>query len=498
MRRKPWHGTVAALLLFSAAEVFAGGGLWTAEGTPPYLWNDPLNWEHGLPTAEDTCYITSNWAYPDKGPLIEEGIDAVCGILILGWDPFTPVPGETATLTITGGSFYLREAWLGKDDGNDGNEGPGILDISGGIFAVSEHLIVGQGSTGLIHQTGGEVSAWRLVLDWDSNSPGLYHLYGGTLTVTDEPAPLHLRPGAHIDIEEGVMILAGDHVAMIEGAVNGGVITGYGGTEPVLYDYDVTNPGQTTVYVVPPAGSPFLVTSIDRSAPDAVRITWEPQSPAVYRVEAADGPGGLWGEIAGPLGVEEYEDAVAGLGRRFYRVLWEKDATLVLFEDDFESGPGDWTTSGLESDNWELGVPVPYVDGGVTNGPPAAAGGTNVWASGLGEAYGFGDAAGSDVATLSSPVIDLTGVTAATLSFDSWVETEQNFDLVRLDVYDADSSTVLGSVYQKTGRFPEWSAESLSLTAYTGKRIQLRFVVNADDVLSYYGWAIDNVTVTSP
>ncbi len=249
---------------------------------------------------------------------------------------------------------------------------------------------------------------------------------------------------------------------------------------------------------IPPAPAAPAFVSIDRTGPGSVRLAWESRDPPVYTVESADNPEGPWSHLAGPLNDAEYEDAAAAGPGRFYRVSWDENAATILFEDDFESGPGDWSPGTEPTDNWELGVPVPYEEGGTTNGPSAAVSGSHVWATGLGEPYATGDPAGSVVASLRSPVIDLTGVTEATLSFQSWIEVEENFDFARLEIVDADTEENLGRALDRTGESIPWYEEIVDLAPYAGRRIRLVFDVSSDDLIPVYGWAVDDVLVTSP
>ncbi len=253
-----------------ASPALAGGGLWVAGGTSPYLWDDPANWEFGVPQEDffggaDPVYITFAGAGETNGPIIEDGIAAVAGTTILGWsDNWVNNAGDTVTMTMTGGTLSTTsDFWIGKNDPVGGVynplTGPGILDISGGDLSLGPngHLVVGQAAAGTINQTGGSMTAWRLVLDWygdDASPPGgsvpsTYNLHGGVLEVTDDLAPIHLRQQALIDIANGgIMKLAGDHQAEVLGGIASDQITAYGGSGAVLYDFDVTNPGLTTVW----------------------------------------------------------------------------------------------------------------------------------------------------------------------------------------------------------------------------------------------------------
>ncbi len=243
----------------------------------------------------------------------------------------------------------------------------------------------------------------------------------------------------------------------------------------------------------------FRLLSIDRSGPDGIRLAWDPQAPASYFVEWAPAPDGPWTPLAGPLDMEEYVDGGVADARRFYRVEWQEELPpQTILANDFEDGPGEWSPSGLETDNWEWGVPEPYVADGETNGPPAAASGTNVWATGLNTPYSLGGFGGDEVAALLSPLLDLRGFSQITLTFQSWVDVENTFDFARLEVRDADSGALLGTIFDHTGPDPVWRQLEFDLSPYAGMQIRLRFVIVSDDVISYYGWAIDDLIVESP
>ncbi len=252
-------------------------------------------------------------------------------------------------------------------------------------------------------------------------------------------------------------------------------------------------------FTLPEETATLRITGIERTGADTVRLTWVPQNPPNYGVDSAEAPDGPWNPILGPITTAEAEVSIPeGTARAFYRVSWDSSGEVVLLQEDFESGANGWSRSAMPTDNWEQGIPIPYEADGLTNGPPAAHSGLNVWATGLGEGYALGAVGGSVVASLRSPDIDLTGVSAASWSGWFWIETEDNFDFVHLLVVDADTDTVLGELLELTGEFPYWEERAGSLNAYVGKRVYLQFNLESDDLVNDYGWAIDDILVTSP
>jgi len=238
------------LLMVCAGSVYAGGAVWLGNLDPcDNDWTTGSNWEHGLPTSADPAYITHSWTNGINGPVINAGDEAVADFVYLGWGGW----GEgTTTMYMTGGTLDTREWWIGIDGGQTNPEAPGVLEISGGVLTNTGHLILSNGCSATVNQTGGSVITEVLVLDWLSTANpeyAHYNLDDGTLDVG--AGGLHIRPHGFMDIEEGVMTILGDVDAGIAGLITGGQITGYGGAGTVLHDFGITNPGLTTVWAVP-------------------------------------------------------------------------------------------------------------------------------------------------------------------------------------------------------------------------------------------------------
>lgn len=171
-------------------------------------------------------------------------------------------------------------------------------------------------------------------------------------------------------------------------------------------------------------------------------------------------------------------------GTAFYRVV--ALAPPPFFADDFESGALGWTHGGFE-DNWALGTP--------TTGPGSARSGVNVYATGLDSNYGaFADA------FLRSPIIDLNGVTRATLSFWEWrsVDPDPTFHGTVVTVLDADTLLPLQELARTAGATTGWQLRTLPLGAASlNRRIVLEFRLYSDQFELREGWYLDDVTLSS-
>lgn len=155
----------------------------------------------------------------------------------------------------------------------------------------------------------------------------------------------------------------------------------------------------------------------------------------------------------------------------------------VIFSDDMESGEGAWTHSG---GLWQWGAP--------TSGPNGAHSGTKVWATNLSDTY-----PNNANASLVTPPLNLSGLSAASLQFAHWFSIERNYDFGRVEVTTDGGSnwttlaqyTAPGSGGQPVG----WENPLLDLTDYVGQTIQIRFRFTSDSSVVYPGWYIDDVMV---
>ncbi|RAP73499.1 protease [Paenibacillus montanisoli] len=114
--------------------------------------------------------------------------------------------------------------------------------------------------------------------------------------------------------------------------------------------------------------------------------------------------------------------------------------------------------------------------------------------------------------------VDLTGVTAnATLDFDAWYKTEENWDFAMVQVSEDNGGTwkslsteqttdsIVDDGYPAikqnmpgyTGSSNGWIHQTIDLSAYKGKEIQLQFRYMTDWGTSLEGFFVDNVKVTA-
>ncbi|MFZ9028623.1 MAG: PKD domain-containing protein [Crocinitomicaceae bacterium] len=165
--------------------------------------------------------------------------------------------------------------------------------------------------------------------------------------------------------------------------------------------------------------------------------------------------------------------------------------TVTVFSHDFESGLAPFTTvnnaGGAANDPWAVG------DAAAASSANFTVPNTN--ATQMAWINDDGCNCTQDDVDLTSPTIDLTGYTGATLSFASYYEN---------NVYQGDQE--VASILVSTGGGPfnlvqlvpagSWSTVTVDLTPYVGNNdVQIKF--NYSDGTGWlYGWSIDDVVVT--
>ena len=178
--------------------------------------------------------------------------------------------GPTGTLNVNNGGTVNVESilWSGFSTGVTGN----INIAAGGTINVGNHLWLGYRGTstinisGILNQTGG-------ILGLGTNnavSPGggtavVNILDGGLLALNNISGAVgqpSIQPGSSIDISgSGQLTVPFDAVGSLTGYANANLIGGNGvpGPSNLLIDFDVTNPGFTTVRAIPEPATMMLL-----------------------------------------------------------------------------------------------------------------------------------------------------------------------------------------------------------------------------------------------
>jgi autotransporter-associated beta strand protein len=166
-----------------------------------------------------------------------------------------------------------------------------------------------------------------------------------------------------------------------------------------------------------------------------------------------------------------------------------------LFSEAFDAAaalPAGWTSSGPSNGTqWEVGQPT-----GATSGPTAAASPLNCAGTNIAGIY----TASTDV-RLATPPIAIPADSAATLSFQQFIDTDLSADFGSVRILDADNSDtpITGlEIIGIQGVSAGWTLQTLEMAAdkVGGKniKVEFRFVSNEDD--HWAGFYVDDVKVT--
>jgi serine protease AprX len=176
--------------------------------------------------------------------------------------------------------------------------------------------------------------------------------------------------------------------------------------------------------------------------------------------------------------------------------LTTRQTPRVPWSDNLEAGAKDWTVvpdAGTVM-NWSLGVPNNSLQ-------TTAHSGTNAWANNrLGQPLGFLELESS---FLYSPAIDLSGCSSVTLKFWHCLDATSTLTAAQLGV-STDSRTKPADVPTLINyggeTVPDWREETVDLTAFVGKTIQLVWYYAAVGLGTGLppsdGWVLDDVTIT--
>ncbi len=255
MRRMLQVFVVAVFLFGLCASVFAAAPVtnWTLVGGSTD-WNVAANWSKGHVPYNGALNATG---YADllneeakingatgTGPVIGDG-DVVSAYRV-----FVSSTGY-GELTIDGGTLltngYMTSAYNASDIALITMESGSVqLGFTGG---TNGHFYLGRYGTTTFNMSGGSFTITNdLNIGQYAGGNGTVNLSGGTLTAST----LKETGTAHIDItSSGKLVLLGDDTAVVSTWIGNGWMTGNGNDYDIMYDYNITTSGATTVWVVP-------------------------------------------------------------------------------------------------------------------------------------------------------------------------------------------------------------------------------------------------------
>lgn len=158
-----------------------------------------------------------------------------------------------------------------------------------------------------------------------------------------------------------------------------------------------------------------------------------------------------------------------------------------LYFENFEANNGNYTLSGAAPAPWQWGQPTAW--------PSDCADGTRCWGTNLTGNYNH-----SANETLTSPVIDLSGVTPGTTLFARWYQAN-HIEHHQWDRAFAEVS-IDGGAWQVMWQNPPtptvvegWRELTYDVSAAAGTNVQLRWRFTSDSSVNFPGWYIDRVAI---
>jgi PKD repeat protein len=174
--------------------------------------------------------------------------------------------------------------------------------------------------------------------------------------------------------------------------------------------------------------------------------------------------------------------------------------SLVLTED-FEGGVGGWThvDNGGAQDDWQHSSQVGSPNGayGKAGDPSSAYSGTNIWGNDLGQTSWNGEYANDVDNSLLSPILDMSGISGATLTFQRWLTIESGmYDEGNVKV---NGTTVWTNPYSTDLVDTSWQEVEVDISAIAdgNSAVQLEWNLVSDGGVVFGGWNVDDVKVFS-
>ena len=173
--------------------------------------------------------------------------------------------------TLTTNGFIV----VGRRNGDNGK-----IIMTSGAITVGNTLYLGHTGAGALDMTGGIITApSNVVIGLNATSVGHVNLDGGIIDAGNLVMRQQVGAVGTMDVKAGTLIIDGNGLPVVQGFIDNGWITAYGGNGTLNLDYDVTNEGRTTLTAV----HNFNPFPADRGAvgPGAVELSWTLPDPCV-------------------------------------------------------------------------------------------------------------------------------------------------------------------------------------------------------------------------
>ncbi len=308
-------------------------------------WNNANNWNGGVLPTDDKAGVKTE----PVGPIIETGDVAVCKQLTLGGS-------GGGTITINGGVLNIAQyAIMGNVSGENGT-----LILNSGEFNTGTNFYVGFAGTGTAYLDGGTVSVGtNFGIGDKSTGIGTVYLGGSVVTCTTFRMDNLGGATAKMDIALGTLIVDGDEASKIQTYIDDGWIVAFDSNSTLEMDYDVRNPGKTTLTAVHPLN--IYPEHSQTVGVDVTALRWNLPEPST--------PGGVvtcdvyYGTELDPLSPNyDYSKVISNEPVESYAVTLESQKRYYWKIDVFEDGV--MIFDGILPANFDAGNAAPDVDPG--------------------------------------------------------------------------------------------------------------------------------------
>lgn len=214
-------------------------------------WTEKANWTGAIPTGgpqgDYKCVFNVNGAR-------ECLIDAAITVSQV-------VQGDNGSggiiRIVNGGNLIAGSVPAGGTNwtGVGYNRNATMIVEAGGVLTCTDHLWVGLVSpaVGTLIINGGTVHVNGMFgAGWDSTGIGSVKVNAGLLNLNGWNYSQSIGTGSNVDIAEGTVQISGDKTGSILMMIADKRITAYEGKGKVVYDYNITTSGKTTLTALPP------------------------------------------------------------------------------------------------------------------------------------------------------------------------------------------------------------------------------------------------------
>lgn len=270
---------IAAVLLMTGLASAATS--WNASDPNDVLkgyadWNKATNWTAGIPGVTDPKGVFSGNSalecrVTDTPPIVQD--------IAIG-DNGSVIPGVNVVRVMNGGTLKATGGWTGVSYNTPGKlivEEGGLCDFAGHLWISVSNTVDSHGDlviNGGTVQNGGSFNVGCAL------APGTVSISKGGVLDMNRGEAVFIQPGSVMDIGFGTFVIGGDRTASCATYVGDGRLKGFGGAGTVVYDYNVSNSGKTTVKATDPMHRNPVYTTVLAGSRNLTWTNLAPVAPA--------------------------------------------------------------------------------------------------------------------------------------------------------------------------------------------------------------------------